>query len=628
MSFLQPLAFAFAATIPIVILLYLLKLKRVELIISSTYLWRKSIEDLTANAPFQRLRKNLLLFLQILTLAALVFALSRPFTMVKAREDQNLILLIDNSASMQARDVPPTRMARARTIAKQIINDLASRDEMMIITFADAASMKTSFTDDKVLLRKIVNEIQSIDTPTLIAEALSIAESFARERRNPEVIIVSDGAIRDLADVRELSVPVKFISVCERKNNVGITQMSVRRGLKQKDSFYTFVRVENFSESDVQTIVSLYYNDELIDAREIRVAPGKAAPVLFAHRGLKEGFLRAEIDVDDDLPLDNTGWKVIAEKAAIDVLLVASGRHQFLEKALLLDPFVKVSRVDPKSYHPALGQEPDITIFVSFNPEKIAGGNFLFINCLPPIEGIRADGFVEHPLVITWDSEHPAMKYLNLGNLRIAKAQKLVLPSWAAPLAVSNAGAVIADVSTAGSKILVVGFDITDSNWPLRISFPLFVSNAVRWLPERKLGLMNVNLTTGEALPLYPTKESLQAVVTTPAGRRHTVELSAGATSYFSATRKAGVYKVTWLPGEEERPPEAALENEQLFSANLLDGDESNTAPREAIEIQGKKSHAVKGPVTYNREIWDIFALAAFAVLLLEWYIYTRRAWV
>ena len=50
---------------PAIIALYFLKLKRIPLEVPSTYLWRKSIEDLHVNSIWQRLRKNLLLYLQL-----------------------------------------------------------------------------------------------------------------------------------------------------------------------------------------------------------------------------------------------------------------------------------------------------------------------------------------------------------------------------------------------------------------------------------------------------------------------------------------------------------------------------------------------------------------------------------
>ena len=620
MKFLVPIAFAFAATIPLVILLYLLKLKRVELIISSTYLWKKSIEDLTANAPFQRLRKNLLLLLQILILAALVFALVRPFMPIRRRENHNLILLVDHSASMQSRDVSPSRLERAKTIATQMINDLGDDDRMMIISFADVASMKTNFTEDKVHLKRLVAGIPAVDCPTKIAEALSVAESFAKGKKNPEIIIISDGAISDIADARKVSVPVKYISVSGRRRNVAITEMSVRRGIENTEEVYTFVRAANFTEKPLDTIVSLYLNRELIDAQEVKIPPGEGAPVLFGHTGLSEGILRGQIDVDDDFPLDNRAWKVISQEATIEVLLVVSGRAPFLEKALYLDPFVKLSRVAPKDYTPSL--KADVIIFDSVNPEKIGPGKYLFINCLPPFEGVKTEGFVENPFIISWKRDHPAMLHLNLGNLRIAKAMNVTLPSWATALAEARQGPMIADLSMTDSKVLATLFATSDSNWPLRISFPLFVSNALRWLSEQKLRLMDVDLAAGEALPLAPSVGSLEATVTTPSGRVRTVALQPGTTSYFSDTREAGIYGVKWASTP------AGLPDEQYFSVNLLNETESNTSPVEAIEIEGEKSVGVAGPVMFNREIWDYFALAAFCVLLLEWYIYTRRAWV
>src|SRR5438874_13262057 len=104
-TFLNPwyAAAAAAATIPPLILLYFLKLRRREMPVSSTILWRKAIQDLQVNAPFQKLRRNLLLFLQLLLLALLLLALSKPVANVTPTPGQTTAILIDRSASMSAK---------------------------------------------------------------------------------------------------------------------------------------------------------------------------------------------------------------------------------------------------------------------------------------------------------------------------------------------------------------------------------------------------------------------------------------------------------------------------------------------------------------------------------------------
>src|SRR5436305_10576146 len=117
MHFLAPLAFAFAASVPVVVVFYLLKRKRVVKLVSSTLLWQKFLSETQASAPFQKLRKNWLLILQIVLLAIAVFALSRPYFAAKSKPAQLRVLILDASASMQATDESPSRFEQARTEA-------------------------------------------------------------------------------------------------------------------------------------------------------------------------------------------------------------------------------------------------------------------------------------------------------------------------------------------------------------------------------------------------------------------------------------------------------------------------------------------------------------------------------
>src|SRR5881409_3724679 len=117
MHFLAPFALLFGLTIPVVIVFYLLKRKRVVKLVSSTLLWQKFLAETQASAPFQRLRHNWLLILQLLMLALVIFALARPYFAGQSRASRLRVVILDASASMQSTDEKPSRCEHARAEA-------------------------------------------------------------------------------------------------------------------------------------------------------------------------------------------------------------------------------------------------------------------------------------------------------------------------------------------------------------------------------------------------------------------------------------------------------------------------------------------------------------------------------
>ena len=141
--------FMILAVPPAVLSLYFLKLKRRELAVPSTLLWRKTLEDIHVNSIWQRLRKNLLLYLQLLFLALLILACLRPGWSGQNRIGERRIYVIDNSASMQATDVAPSRLDLAKKKVRELLSDTAADDVGMVIAFSDRADVRQGFTDRK-----------------------------------------------------------------------------------------------------------------------------------------------------------------------------------------------------------------------------------------------------------------------------------------------------------------------------------------------------------------------------------------------------------------------------------------------------------------------------------------------
>ncbi len=168
------------AGVPVgIIALYFLKLKRRPVNVSSTLLWRKSLEDLHVNSLFQRLRRNLLLFLQLLAVALAMLALAGPRIKGSSGQGQRYVLLIDNSASMSATDVPPSRLAKAKEEARKVVRTMSGDDLAMVVSFAETARVVSNYTGDTRALLQRIDAIQPTQSTTSLRKALQVAAGLA-----------------------------------------------------------------------------------------------------------------------------------------------------------------------------------------------------------------------------------------------------------------------------------------------------------------------------------------------------------------------------------------------------------------------------------------------------------------
>ncbi|MFN9435229.1 MAG: vWA domain-containing protein, partial [Planctomycetota bacterium] len=248
-----------AAIPPAILSLYFLKLRRRDVVVPSTMLWKKAIEDLHVNSIWQRLRNNLLLILQLLFMGLLILACLRPGWSGMNRIGERRIYIIDNSASMGAIDSAPTRLEVAKAKVRELIEDTASDDVGMVIAFSDRADVRQGFTSDKRRLIDAVESIQVTSHTTDAREALRAAAGLANPGRTSfednkdvqvadavpaTVYLVTDGAIGDLGDADYGKLKIEYVPVgVVDTPNLGIVGFAVERNEEQTDRLEAFARV-------------------------------------------------------------------------------------------------------------------------------------------------------------------------------------------------------------------------------------------------------------------------------------------------------------------------------------------------------------------------------------------------
>jgi len=609
MHFLAPLAFAFAASIPVVVVFYLLKRKRVVKLVSSTLLWQKFLSETQASAPFQKLRKNWLLILQIILLAVAVFALSRPYFAAKAKPAQLRVLILDSSASMQATDESPSRFEKARAEALKWVDSLANNDQMVVLQAGANTEVKQPATTEKAALRRALQACVCSDGPTRLVPALRIADSLVRDQKSAEIHLFSDGAVPELNEFENKALPLVYHRVGKDSNNLGITALDVKAHPEDPHRRAIYASVANFSSNSVQTELELLLDDRLLETRPLTVPTEKTSPQVFVAEQSQDGVFTVRLTGKDDLAADNQASIVSLMPKPVKVLLVSRG-NRFLEKALRASPNVQLA-IASDSTDSASGF--DFVVLDDVTPSVWPTGNVLAIHVVNT-NWLDKVIHVDAPAIVDWRSAHPVLRYVSFDNVPIAESLAVKTPTWGVSLVDSSQASLILAGEIGRQRIIWVGFDTLQSLWPYRFSFPMFVQNAADWLNPANAKSEQLLVKPGEAFRLALARPEKAAQVTLPSGATKIIPIDEKANEFvFGDTFKQGVYRLR------------IGTNSTSFCSDLLDVNESNIRPRDELQVGKYTKVAATTVQRTNMELWRSIACMGLGVLLFEWWYYHRR---
>ena len=640
-----------AAAAAAVVALYFLKLKRREMVISSTLLWKRSLDDLAVNSPFQRLRASVLLFLQLFVLIAAALALARPTMTQQGGAGGDIILLLDVSSSMNTSEGSVTRLDLAMKAAEGIVQRMGRDNSMMILTFAGQCSVQKSFTSSKSDLRRAIRAVAAGEGPTNLEDALSVAISMGRSRgtasdsnARQSIVVISDGGFPDPArlkveghitstgiriftdDKRAFDIPLRFVSVGRTARNAGITHLDVRK--VPGEGAQIFINAENFSTDPIETSLTLRNlgpdatSDDLVSAVSLSLGAAGTDTArtgrLFDVPELADTIIEFSLDIDDDLPADNRAWVPLRTPRPPSVLLVTPG-NLFIEKALRPGstdqyPFQITA---PADYPPP--QQFDVVVFDRWAPESLPAGNYLFIGSDPPIDGVVPKGDVS-PVLIDWDHTHALSRFVDFSGIQIVRARSYELPPYASVIVEGDACPLAFAISETDMHAACVTFPLFDSEnrlnttWPYRVSFPVFFANAINWLNPDARGTAKALTQIGEPINFALPPDADSAGITDPRGRKHTVAADADRRIVFNSTHLPGPYRVK-VEGKDDT----------WFGANLLSAAESNITPRASFDWRGSEISGTDASMETTRELWKYLVVLALAGLVGEWYVYHRK---
>lgn len=623
MGFLTPAALALGLLAVPIILLYMLRMRRREQIVSSTLLWQKLLRDRQANAPWQRLHRNWLMILQLLALAALVLALARPYVRVPGLGSGSTVVLLDASASMLATDGPDgaTRFEAARAEVERVISGLSGDDRMTLISVGRRPAVLAATTNDRALLRAALASAVPDLSPADWQGAFALANASLQGAPDPSILLISDGQLPP--GLPALGAEVDYRPVGARGDNLALAALATR---ETDDGPALLATVSNAGPAAASALLSLFVDGRLYDARRLVVPPGGTADEVWTLPAAA-GLIEARVEPQggaDYLPADDRAWAVRQPESTRRVLLVGPG-NLFLEGIFRILPGYELFRAGQDASTADLldaGDTPfDLYVFDSVPlPPALPDAPALIVNP-QPAAGAAAEIQVTQPFSATTAirlTGSPLLQNVDWRAVSIQQGTGVEAP-WLEPLVEAEGGPLVLAGERNGQRTVVFAFDLRQTDLPLQIAFPVIMANITSWLSPGRVIAATDGLEPGDTVLLTPDAGSEAVDVQRPDGTVWTQAVSSEGGLVFADTAQTGVYTVSLREGDGAVRPAGS------FAVNFFDPGESRVAPAPEVEIGETDVAAGSSERDGRRELWPLFLAVAIGLLLLEWWIAYSR---
>lgn len=559
------------AALPI-IAAYTLKVRLRRQPVSTMLFWDSIFEEKKPRAWWNQLRHWISLLLQLVILLLLIGALVDPLWSWQAKQRSQLVLVVDNSASMSVAEQGQSRLAQAKAISRSLIQAMREGDQMAIITAAGRPTVAIGLTDHQPSLLQSVHDTPQTDAPNALREGVALGKRIVGDSSDAQVIVLTDGCDAAIDQLQQ-DPQVKVYGVGTQQDNLAITQFQVRRSLQDPGGYHVLLEVRNFGKRPKQMDLELTLEGSLVDVVPLEIDPGAVRSLHLQHGSATGGRLLAKLMIEDALAVDNQAWAILPAQRAASVTLVSAGSlflRGVLESIALVDLEVLPSM--PESVKNLPGH---IWVMHQQVPESIPQGNVLVINPTQSCDLWKVGDPLETPLVSNIEGVSPITQHVQLTNVLFSGARSLtfhVEPEVLIETALDEP--LLVRISRPGGDVVVLNVDLDNGELPLRIAFPVMMKNALDWFQGLR-GEHQPAVATGGRFTIPLPSHAPSAEGTTPQHLEQTdrqkAEPVAERIEVVSTTDQEQTKAAWWLRSPTGRMLPVADERSKVVMSDLLE---------------------------------------------------------